>query len=237
MSRGSSRKFSRCSVARAVIGTCGATRRSRATPRSTIASARRRAPPGRAPRSSRRATRRRARNAAATSVARNAPAARRSSAGAASCPRARNSCGRVEHLRPQQRLAAGERDHARAERRQRVATTLDLLERQIVARRCASTSRTTRSGCCSGWSERRSPAAARRCGSSTSPSRTSTAVDSADRADPSGLMMRQRRPHPLGNRLLDRKRVTIAAAAPARHRLKRRPPRRRPAPIRCAGRN
>ena len=36
MRRGSSRKFSRCSVARAVTGTLGAIRRSRATPRSTI---------------------------------------------------------------------------------------------------------------------------------------------------------------------------------------------------------
>ena len=38
---------------------------------------------------------------------------------------------RVEHLRPQQRLAAGEHDDARAERRQRAGERADLVERQI----------------------------------------------------------------------------------------------------------
>ena len=43
---------------------------------------------------------------------------------------------RVEHLRPQQRLAAREHHHPRAERRQRRGDARDLVERQIVGAVC-----------------------------------------------------------------------------------------------------
>ena len=177
MSRGSSRKFSRCSVARAVTGD---RRRQRAQARDAALDASRSASTpriaaierlGRGDRATRsrgevtRATRPRMRSSSTPLVCRCSVDAAGAEHAAAS-----NTSGRSSGSPPENS------DHARAERGQRLRDARDLVAASDRRRRCASTSRTTRSGCCSGWSERTPAPAGRTCGSSARPSADEVAV-------------------------------------------------------------